>query len=292
MDAALLSDMLRELVLDHDVVTLPGVGSFVSELVPASFSDRGYTINPPYRRLSFRTRSEENTLLTDLYASANGLSREDAAKVIGECVSGLKATLLSRKVLALPGLGKLRATKENNIFFVAEESLDLYPAGFALEAISLKNHQETREEVSAAVESLKQQIAKPAPAPEPAPEPAPMPEPAPAPAPSPLTAETLELDPTPEPVPVVEDNPAPAPVAVAGEEPVPVVEVKTASVPVVKEEPVREGNRAPWGILIAVAAVLALLALLWAFLRFFPEAGDYLLYGREDRNLIEWFRHQ
>lgn len=56
MDTPLLAKMVRELILENDAVTLPGIGTFVAELVGASFSDKGYTINPPYRRLSFTQR--------------------------------------------------------------------------------------------------------------------------------------------------------------------------------------------------------------------------------------------
>ena len=56
MDIDLLSKMVKELILDKDEVELPGVGTFVAETVPATFSDKGYTINPPYRKLSFRQR--------------------------------------------------------------------------------------------------------------------------------------------------------------------------------------------------------------------------------------------
>ena len=59
MDIDLLAKMVKETVMDHDSVTLPGVGSFVAELVPAVFTDRGYTINPPYRRLYFLPREGE-----------------------------------------------------------------------------------------------------------------------------------------------------------------------------------------------------------------------------------------
>jgi type IV secretory pathway VirB10-like protein len=57
--------------------------------------------------------------------------------------------------VVIPGLGRLRATTENNIFFIADTDLDIYPAGFGLEPISLKTHQETPEEVSAAVVGLR-----------------------------------------------------------------------------------------------------------------------------------------
>jgi hypothetical protein len=52
-------------------------------------------------------------------------------------------------------LGRLRATKENNLFFIPDEDLDIYPAGLGLEPISLKSHVETPQEVSAAISGLK-----------------------------------------------------------------------------------------------------------------------------------------
>ena len=155
MDIDLLSKMVKELILDSDRVVLPGLGSFVAEIVPSSFSDKGYTINPPYRRLYFRSKPDQGSELADFYASGNQIDPVVAAKIISDFVAELKAVLHSKKVVVFPGLGRLRATKENNIFFIADADLDIYPAGFGLEPISLKTHQETPEEVSAAVVGLK-----------------------------------------------------------------------------------------------------------------------------------------
>ena len=44
MDIDLFSDIVKDLILDNDEVTLPGLGTFVSELMPSTFSDKGYTI--------------------------------------------------------------------------------------------------------------------------------------------------------------------------------------------------------------------------------------------------------
>ncbi|MBR1927633.1 MAG: hypothetical protein IJ840_07815 [Bacteroidales bacterium] len=155
MDIDLFSDIVKDLVLDNDEVTLPGLGTFVSELMPSSFSDKGYTINPPYRRLSFRQRWQEgDTLLVDFYSRTNGIDKSQAAGIVGEFISGLKETLQSRKLVVLPGLGRLRATRENAFFFIADEDLDIYPYGFGLEPVSLKTHEETPEEVSAVVNDL------------------------------------------------------------------------------------------------------------------------------------------
>lgn len=154
MDIDLLSKMVKELIMDNDKVSLPGLGAFVAEVVPATFSDKGYTVNPPYRRLSFRSNLEKDTLLAELYARANGVAEDIAGRIVTEFVSELAEVLKVKKTVVFPGLGRLRATKENNVFFVADEDLDIYPEGFGLEPVSLKTHQETREEVGAVMESL------------------------------------------------------------------------------------------------------------------------------------------
>ena len=140
MDIDLLSRMLKELIIEHDQVGLPGVGTFVAEMVPASFSDKGYTINPPYRRLSFYPSRLEDTLLIDFYAASNQLDPETARTYITQYLAELKSVLQERKSIILPGLGRLRATKENALFFVADEGLDIYPAGVGLRPVSLKSH--------------------------------------------------------------------------------------------------------------------------------------------------------
>lgn len=156
MNIDLLSKMVKELILDNDEVTLPGVGCFVAEVVPASFSDRGYTVQPPYRRLYFRQRQDDtDTLLSSFYARTNQIDEADARRVLGDFLSEMKSILEERKTVVFPGLGRLRATRENNFFFVADEDLDIYPAGFGLEPVSLKTHSETPQQVSAAVAGLR-----------------------------------------------------------------------------------------------------------------------------------------
>ena len=161
MDIDLLSKMVKELILDNERVVLPGLGSFVAEIVPASFSDKGYTINPPYRKLYFRSKPDEGSDLIPFYAKSNSVSEEIAERVIVDFVTELKTILFHKKTIIFPGLGRLRATKENNVFFVADEDLDIYPEGFGLEPISLKTHQATVAEVKEAVSDLKSILTEP-----------------------------------------------------------------------------------------------------------------------------------
>lgn len=142
MDIDLLAKMVKELLLLNDRVSLPGLGCFIAEMVPASFSDKGYTINPPYRRLYFRSQPNDGALLVKYYAESEGIDEGQARQTLEEYMKELVEVLKEKKLIVFPELGRLRATKENNFFFVSDEDADIYPEGFGLDAVSLKSHKE------------------------------------------------------------------------------------------------------------------------------------------------------
>lgn len=280
MDIDLLSKMVKELILDNDRVVLPGLGCFVAEMVPSTFSDKGYTINPPYRRLYFRSRPDYGDALTRLYAEGNAIEMEIADKIITDFVSELKEVLFTKKTIVFPGLGRLRATKENAVFFVADEDLDIYPAGFGLEPLSLKTHQESAAEVTAAVEGLKQLLEEPVVELQPSVEPEPKVEPEP----------MVETEPEAvfEPEPVVEPEPE------AVFEPEPVIELEDHSHPV-PEEDVQDGPdhgspllKALKVILIICAVLAILLGLYIAIAKLAPEWLDRLLYTKVQLEILNY----
>lgn len=162
MDIELLSKMIGELVMDHEEVGLPGLGTFISEFVPASFSDRGYTINPPYRRVTFVPGKAQDDSLVQLYARSNDIDADQSKAILQHFLEGTKKVLMDRKTVVFPGLGRLRATRENNFFFITDETLDIYPDGFGLRPISLKNHEESPAELHHVVSSLADILVEPA----------------------------------------------------------------------------------------------------------------------------------
>lgn len=243
MDIDLLAKMIRDVVLEKDEVALPGLGMFIADFVPASFSDKGYTINPPYKRLSFRQKDNpDDRTIVKLYAEANNIGEDAAEHFVNDFLSGLKDILMVRKSVVLPGLGRLRATKENNFFFIADENLDIYPEGFGLEPVSLKTHQETVSEVAETMAGLRsilapEQAEEPALAQEPVLEPVAASESVQEPAPEviqeaePEVATETEVEPEPaleiesapevEPASEVEPAPEPAPEVEPGPEVLP-----------------------------------------------------------------------
>lgn len=293
MDIDLLSKMVYDLILDNDRVALPGVGCFVAEIVPASFSDKGYTINPPYRKLYFRSKPDDGELLVKLYAKSNGVAEEDARRILTEFLAEMKDILFARKVIVFPGLGRLRATRENNLFFVADEALDIYPEGFGLEPLSLKTHKETEQELSATMDELGDILGSGA-VDEPVAEPA---------------AEEEKTEPVAEPVAGTVEEPAAEVVAEPVAEPVdePVAEPVAGAVaesvsepsPVAESSPVAEPvtgetrKMSPWKIvLITLASLLGLAAVLFGIfvllVNCFPDFLDSLLYTKEELYIINY----
>ncbi len=291
MDIDLLSKIVKELILDNDRVVLPGLGSFVAEVVPSTFSDKGYTINPPYRRLFFRSKPDEGDELAAFYASTNNVDKAVAERIIKDFVAELKPVLHTKKTVVFPGLGRLRATKENAVFFVANEDLDIYPAGFGLEPISLKTHQETREEVSAAVVGLKSLLEEPVPEPSPVPEPAPVPVPEPEPVPQPEPVVELKpepvVEPEPEPAPEPEIVPQSEPIVESQPEPVHVQETPAASEPITAKK--TSGRRTAIIALCSIAALFVLFLIALAIVgRVCPEWIDGYLYTEEELRILNY----
>ena len=320
MDIDLLSKMVKELILDNDRVVLPGLGSFVAEVVPSTFSDKGYTINPPYRRLFFRPKPDEGDELAAFYASTNNVDKAMAERIIKDFVAELKPMLHTKKTIVFPGLGRLRATKENAIFFVANEDLDIYPAGFGLEPISLKTHQETKEEVSAAVAGLKSLLGetvseKPAQPvklePEPVAKPEPVAEPEPVQPVEPVKVQETLVEPEPEPVvtpepePIVtpepvqepeakqepEKEPAQVPVPETIAVPEPKQPVKPEPVVTPKPEPAAEPKKKSGKPALVALCIIAALAVLFLIAlavvgRMSPEWVDQFLYSPEELRIL------
>lgn len=283
MDIELLSRMVAELIVKNDSVGLPGMGSFVAEIVPASFSDRGYSITPPYRKLSFRGGYPTDSLLVDYYAKSNGTDKEEARSTITDYVIQMKSVLKERKTIIFPGLGKLRATKDNTFFFVPDENLDIYPDGITLQPISLKTHSVSSEELARAVSSISELIAA-----------------------QPKPAETTQLSdsqdtaevdqpaadqpaadqPAADPQPEVAVQPGPSEQPVPSDQP---AQAEQPAAATIDPEP-DNGKSKRWWIwpLVVLGLVIVALAVFMILGRTAPDLIDPLLYTPEELRIINY----
>ena len=280
MDIDLLAKMVKEAILDNDAVTLPGVGCFVAELMPSSFSDKGYTIHPPYRRLYFSPRQGSDNHLAALYVRDNeGVDLGTATRILTEFLVEMKEVLKVRKTVVFPGLGRLRATRENHFFFVADEDLDIYPEGLGLAPVSLKTHVETPEEVASAVAGLAD-LMEAAVAEEP-------------PVVEPPVVEEPPVEEIPEQAGDEEATPDPEPVLQQAQEPeyaIPVTEeFKETQRTEYRVRRRREnGFKALKVFLWVLAGLLVLLLLFLLISRVAPNWLDPLLYSKEELEILRY----
>ena len=160
------SRLIRTLLLEHNRVSLPGIGSFVAEDQSSKLLDGGRIISAPTREVNFSVRETWNDeLLERAYATelegamleledGEDLSREEleeknrktqklfldqAKREVLFFSSEVERQLVSGRAFQFPGLGVMRMGKRRqDIGFEKDPDCELSPQGFGLEDISIK----------------------------------------------------------------------------------------------------------------------------------------------------------
>ena len=139
MDINLLSELLKELILENNRVSLPGMGSFVSEAAPSVFSDKASVIHPPFRRIMFRSREIWNDeLLEKKYSELMNIPLEKAKSFISEFINDLRRDLEMTKILELPYLGTIRLNERSGYSFVIDKNVLINKEAYGLEPLNIK----------------------------------------------------------------------------------------------------------------------------------------------------------
>ena len=144
MDIKLFSKCLKDAICDLERVAVPHLGVFQAELMPASYSDKQTTINPPYRKMSFRrceVTAEQAANFIKVVAAALNEGVSQAEKELEDCLARFCATLKENRLCLLPGLGKMKADSKNDYFFVPDAGLDIYPEVSGLGPICIKKQE-------------------------------------------------------------------------------------------------------------------------------------------------------
>lgn len=154
---------LEEFIMEHDRLLVPGLGAFTAGLQAATISDNGFTINPPYRKLEFIYGEDlgigENEQYDYLYSIKEKMDLEKVREELAEIISEIKREVEVNSLVELPGLGKLRSLGDGHLFFVMDKDAQIYPEGFALSSVSLKNRVSGIPEVVAAPKPVEQPVA-------------------------------------------------------------------------------------------------------------------------------------
>ena len=133
-----LSKFISELLLEHDCVTVPGLGSFLGNFKSAHYDLENEKFYPPSKQISFNSQIKANDgLLAKFISEKSGLNYDDSLKEIHQEV--LKITLnLKKESVLLKDIGELNLNKEENIVFNPLKTKNFLKDSFGLSPIFIK----------------------------------------------------------------------------------------------------------------------------------------------------------
>ncbi|MBT3382768.1 MAG: HU-CCDC81 and SPOR domain-containing protein [Prolixibacteraceae bacterium] len=130
---------IRELILAHETVIIPGFGAFISNYKPAGFDSENDNILPPSKEISFNQKIRNNDgLLVGYIAESDGISHFDALKKIEKERENIIYQLDKGEKVTLENTGILFFDENHKIQFEPFQKDNLLLDSFGLEATSLK----------------------------------------------------------------------------------------------------------------------------------------------------------
>lgn len=143
-----LAKFIHELLLENDIVIVPGFGAFVSEYKPAEISEDSDEIKPPSKTVSFNPQIRNNDgLLVGYVAEKKRSSHFDALKKIEKDREEILYKLDKGEKVELDEVGVLCYGKDNIVEFSSLQDESMFLDSFGLEATAMSDIPEEQEDV-------------------------------------------------------------------------------------------------------------------------------------------------
>lgn len=134
-----IDSYIQQLLLDHEMVIIPGFGAFISEYQPAQVDNESDEIKPPSTRTVFNSQIKNNDgLLVGYVAEATRSSHFEALQKIEKERDNILYQLDKDEKVELLDLGILYYNEKNELVFISEKDKSHSLESFGLEATSLK----------------------------------------------------------------------------------------------------------------------------------------------------------
>ncbi len=129
-----LTRYIKELLYQHDCVTLPGFGALLAQTLPISVNRDAGNFSPPSRVISFNSLIQQNDgLVANYIALHEGINYNAALALLEKELASWKKQLPLRMVV-LPGIGEFSLTAENNLRFLPYGKINFDPNALGLHA--------------------------------------------------------------------------------------------------------------------------------------------------------------
>ncbi len=113
-----LAPDIKDLILYHEGLILPGLGGFVTRYHPAEIQKSSNLFNPPSMEIVFDSHMvTDNGLLISRVATKNNMEEEEARLVVDEYLAGLKRSLQEKGMALIDEVGTLMKDSSGNLAF-------------------------------------------------------------------------------------------------------------------------------------------------------------------------------
>lgn len=130
-----ISGLIRELLLKHDCVIVPGFGAFIGNYFPARTDRKEGLFEPPSRKITFNRHLTGNDgLLIGHVSSVMGIGYADARETVNEWSGELRRKIMADKPVTLDLLGTFTLNYERAIVFEPDLTVNYLLSSYGLSA--------------------------------------------------------------------------------------------------------------------------------------------------------------
>lgn len=134
-----LSEHIEYMLLQQNVVSIPGLGRLIVKVLPAHYSESDYTFLPPSRNLLFEADAQaEDNGIQALLMRLHHLSGDMARALVTNYVADLRDNLLSMGEAELGSIGQFLQDDSGVITFSPCEAGITSPEFFALDIVEAR----------------------------------------------------------------------------------------------------------------------------------------------------------
>lgn len=141
---------IERLLMVQDFVTVPRLGGFVLQTVPASYRMDSHTFTPMRKEITFNATLKHNDgLLVESYMEKYNVDYSKAYRMLEDDVNEIKSLLANGLTVSLGTIGTYRSGREGQIIFQTGESNPFNTEAYGLASFQLRTLRSLQREEAA-----------------------------------------------------------------------------------------------------------------------------------------------
>ncbi|MEL7118106.1 MAG: HU family DNA-binding protein [Bacteroidota bacterium] len=142
-----VENYIADLLFENKSISIPGLGSIISEYKEAKIDPIQGKISPPAKELKFNKNMVLNDgVLVNRIKESTGLSLSEAKNLVNDYVEQVKMALDRKEIVVIPKIGKLYKDYDDNFQFLPEQT-NFNVESYGLPDVEFRPIVRTQEEV-------------------------------------------------------------------------------------------------------------------------------------------------